>query len=331
MITKAIILGKESNTNKYIIRLPLLETAASTDQFKIKATLCCDDGVVNPFNLNDVVYVAFEDSLYDKPVILGKLSKEGLLDNKTTAAASYVMNDLEVLGNAQLSKTSAIGDITYKDLYTLIQKASDTQAKLDSGYNDKDIGIYMTDHILRIYLYNFTEADIGKEIQLFRTTYRLSKGFKHPEAYGYGVVADKIKPKLELPLYPEVPEWMPNGGFIQTVWIITSEVISQGYIEINWPKDWVCLVIPRWNTLEEYYDWFETSSIFGTGASRGTVKIKFGLVSNGTLQFLSTGTLFLGASYSKPSGEDGYLLTYVEEEDNEYYILNASALYKSVK
>ena len=74
MITKAIILGKESNTNKYIIRLPLLETAASQEQFKIKATLCCDDGVCNPFNLNDVVYVDFEDGLYGKPVILGKLS-----------------------------------------------------------------------------------------------------------------------------------------------------------------------------------------------------------------------------------------------------------------
>lgn len=327
MLTKGIILGKEPNTNKYIVRLPLLETAASKDQFKIKATLCCDDGVLNPFNLNDVVYIGFENSEYDNPVIIGKLSKEGLLDNqKDEVKVSYRISGLEVLSHTQLSKDTMIGDISYQDLYLLIQKASSLSDKLDSGFNDKDIGIYINNKRLRIYLYNFTEADVGKKIQLFRTTHHTSKGFKHPETYGYGVVAERVRPSKELPKYPEVPWWMPNDGFIQTEWTITQEMISNGYFEIDWTYDWVSLVIPHRTYNNSGWTWLENASIYGTAGGRGSVKMKFGLVNNGTLQFLSTGTLYLGTCYAY---QCEFLLKYNEAED--YYTLNTKKIYKAVK
>ena len=59
MLTKAIILGKTPSSNKYIIRVPLFETSSSSDQFILEATLCCDDGVISPFNINDVVYRSY--------------------------------------------------------------------------------------------------------------------------------------------------------------------------------------------------------------------------------------------------------------------------------
>ena len=140
MITKAVILAKEPNTNKYTIRLPLLETAASTEPFKIDATVCCDDGVTNPFNIGDVVFVSFEDNLYDKPVILGKLSREGLLDySERTVGASYLMKGLTVKGKTQLSDDFQLGYITYSDLFNLIQKVQNLEDKIGTKWYSHNI------------------------------------------------------------------------------------------------------------------------------------------------------------------------------------------------
>lgn len=133
MLTKAIILGKQPNSNKYSIRVPLFETAASNDIFKLNATLCCDDGVHNPFNVGDIVYIGFEYNKPGMPVILGRLSRDGLLNNnESSPLVSYSINCLEVTENTVLSKNTKIGEITYEDLYNLFQKVESVNTAVNN-------------------------------------------------------------------------------------------------------------------------------------------------------------------------------------------------------
>lgn len=131
MLTKAIILGKELNSNQYTIRIPLLETSASKEVYKTKATLCADDGVLNPFNIGDVVYVSFEDDLYENPVILGKLSLEGLMNKEREPSnVSYLMNSLQVTTKAELPIDTKIGDIKYEELSKTLRRVDDLDTTL---------------------------------------------------------------------------------------------------------------------------------------------------------------------------------------------------------
>lgn len=133
MFTKAIILGKEPNTNKYSVRIPLLETAASPNEYVSEAVLCAEDGVKNPYSIGDVVYVNFENDEIGKPVIVGKLSKDGLLGvEETKSNASYTMDSLTVVNDVVLSDNTTIGNIRYKDLEEALLHISSIDAVLRS-------------------------------------------------------------------------------------------------------------------------------------------------------------------------------------------------------
>ena len=146
MLTKGIILSKEPNSNLYTIRIPLLETAASSSIFTIQAPASIMDGVINPYNQDDVVFVSFENDEYDNPVIIGKLSKEGLLDyTREQTNASYSMNSLNVEKKAVLPADTKIGDTTYKDIFNLFQIVSNLPSQVQSDWAQTDTSA--TDYI----------------------------------------------------------------------------------------------------------------------------------------------------------------------------------------
>lgn len=92
MITKAIIVGKSTTAeNKYLVRIPVLESAGNSNQISIstneplyEAALSYTPGNLNGFVAGDIVYVGFEDNRLDGIIILGKLwlgSEENLTNN----------------------------------------------------------------------------------------------------------------------------------------------------------------------------------------------------------------------------------------------------------
>lgn len=115
MITKAIIKAiPELNGNIYRVYIPLLRNANDEEiDATFNATLAYTKGIVNSLNVNDVVFVSFEDSLYSKPVIIGSLYKGGIEDNVTTQA---LLKTLTVSEKVSAGNTLLItGGVTTKD------------------------------------------------------------------------------------------------------------------------------------------------------------------------------------------------------------------------
>lgn len=70
---------------------------------------------------------------------------------------------------------------------------------------------------------------------------------------GYGLIADRdidIGGKTFVH-YPDIPEWMQNNGFLETVFPITQEVLTRGYIDI----DLTTWLVPLVKPIGEDLDW----------------------------------------------------------------------------
>lgn len=114
MIVKAIIESKISK-NKYKVRVPILDkikgASLGSDNLSI-ADICLSVNSDLNFNINDVVYLNYENNDKSKPVIIGCLSK----NNKS----NFIFDSLIINNFAKLSNNIKIGDITYKELSCLI-------------------------------------------------------------------------------------------------------------------------------------------------------------------------------------------------------------------
>lgn len=120
MITKGIV---EDIVTPYLIkvRIPTLdgieESAYGNSREELReATICTLNGTSNTVAKGDIVFVGFEDNDNSKPVILGHLQKSTTGDNKSNA----ILNDFTATGNITLSRNTSIGDISYRDLETLV-------------------------------------------------------------------------------------------------------------------------------------------------------------------------------------------------------------------
>ena len=115
MITKGIIVSipVEPTDNKYQVRLPFFEDATeNADQVIYEATLIEAPGIIQGYDIDDVVYCDFEDNDLGRPVILGKLfSRE--IENR---GAEIETNSLVVNDRTRLSKRTSIGDATESDV-----------------------------------------------------------------------------------------------------------------------------------------------------------------------------------------------------------------------
>lgn len=112
MIQKAIITSIDYSTGKTKVRIPKFEVAGVSTQFIIDATICYEPGNYNNYQVNDVVYVGFENYELNKPIILGKLFT-GIPEEPSNY--SFVQA-LKVTGSSNLSKETKIGDLSYSDL-----------------------------------------------------------------------------------------------------------------------------------------------------------------------------------------------------------------------
>ena len=132
MIQKAVI--KNINNNIFTIRIPIFETAGSNTEYTTEARLCYEPGNLQSYNINDVVFVAFENDEINDPVIIGKL-----FTGKEEVSTTFSKNSaLTVTGQTVLSENTKIGKLTYDDLYNLVQKVNLINDILSNTIKDLD-------------------------------------------------------------------------------------------------------------------------------------------------------------------------------------------------
>lgn len=116
MITKAIVKSTPGvNSNKYRVYIPLLRNANDEEiDATFDAALCFTNGLFYSVSVDDVVYVAFEDNYYEKPVIIGKLYTNR--EDKGNIPTQITVKTINVLDKAQFPSNTTISDKTLDNI-----------------------------------------------------------------------------------------------------------------------------------------------------------------------------------------------------------------------
>lgn len=125
MITTGIIreINLSSSTysgNKYLIEINLFQSPGdyNKDNYTYSANCSTLPGHYDSYTVGDRVYVGFLNDDLSVPIILGKIYQ-----GRDSAHRSQInCENLDVSMNAQLPKSTKIGDITYQQLLTLFRK-----------------------------------------------------------------------------------------------------------------------------------------------------------------------------------------------------------------
>lgn len=125
MITKAII--KEKKDNLFLVRIPLLESAGTTDEVVLTATLCHEPGNIEAYNINDVVFVGFENNAIGSPIILGKL----YTGKPEKPIGRFFTACLDATVSAKLPGDTSVGDISSEAVYNALKNDPITQNRLE--------------------------------------------------------------------------------------------------------------------------------------------------------------------------------------------------------
>lgn len=131
MITKAIIKSTPTlDGNKYLVYIPILRNANDSESDAIfEATLAYIPGIYYSFSVGDVVFVSFEDNLYNKPVILGKL----FVEKDESVKTQVEVKTLKVLEKADLGEALSNNAAQLNDTTGTVQGLLSTVASLKTG------------------------------------------------------------------------------------------------------------------------------------------------------------------------------------------------------
>lgn len=132
MITKGIV---ESIVDNYSVkvRIPMYDkidgakNATPNSDLSI-ATVCTLPGAVNQVQVGDIVFVGFEDNDISRPVILGQLYR----NIQESSLCSLNIDSIVVSNSAKFNEQTTIGDVSYKDISSLIGVRSNLQQQLDT-------------------------------------------------------------------------------------------------------------------------------------------------------------------------------------------------------
>lgn len=135
MITKAIVKALPStDNNKYTVYIPLLRNANDSEaDATFNATLCFLNGVFYSLAIDDVVYVAFEDNYYEKPVIIGKLYTGN--EDRNNISTQITAKTIKVLDKAQFPSNTTISDKTLNDISLRLNELEESVKALQEKLN----------------------------------------------------------------------------------------------------------------------------------------------------------------------------------------------------
>lgn len=134
MITKAYIVNKEQNSNKYHVRIPIFEKPginsenSNLSRTHFSATLAHEPTIFDSYNIGDCVFVGFENNELNRPVIIGKLHTK----NETSATSGLIETKvLTVLDKTTLPADTTIGEINFANISNFFNSINDTLNKKD--------------------------------------------------------------------------------------------------------------------------------------------------------------------------------------------------------
>ena len=179
---------------------------------------------------------------------------------------------------------------------------------VDSGQNQD---------LLRVYFHGLDSLDGDPELRLFHCVRRRKRKYHwaHPENWdvrtsedkprlGYGLIQGQPYASADdNPPYPPVPDWMPNNGFIETVFPIDEAALEQSYIEIPLYR-WLAAMLKPLDG--EELDW-KTCGLIGLqkGGGKAPILFQFRLYKGGEELGECRNTLCFGfrRHYHRPEGK----------------------------
>ena len=115
MITKAIIQSINDAGNRCIVRMPLFETASNPNPVEAEALINIAPGLFNNLAVGDIVFIAFEESAIEKPIVLGKLFRGADIESNIRGGGG-IIDSLKVRSSATIPAS------TYFDFPLAIQQ-----------------------------------------------------------------------------------------------------------------------------------------------------------------------------------------------------------------
>jgi hypothetical protein len=102
--------------------MPLFETASDPSHVLAEALISITPGMFNNIFVGDIVFVAFEENALEKPIIIGKLFKGAMTENRTPGGAG-ILDSLRVNTSATIPASTLFNypdslKQEYKDLNT---------------------------------------------------------------------------------------------------------------------------------------------------------------------------------------------------------------------
>lgn len=125
MITKAVVQSINSTGTRCVVRMPLFETASSSTPVVAEALVNITPGVFNNIEVDDVVFVGFEENAIEKPIILGKLFKGAKTESEIRGGGG-IFDTIKVTTTATLpASTNFLFPVSAGNAYQNLQSPKD--------------------------------------------------------------------------------------------------------------------------------------------------------------------------------------------------------------
>lgn len=150
MIVKGLIKSIDFADNSCKVRLPIFETAASSGEVVLKATILIQPGMYNGYAEGDVVFVDFENDKLSQPIVIGKLYLGAGKESEIPSHAALSVSNLNVTRSATLPIDTKLvlddvgdtvpvenGITSYKSITDIIKALYKAEADVDQVTHDQ--------------------------------------------------------------------------------------------------------------------------------------------------------------------------------------------------
>ena len=136
MVTEAVIINIDYNSNKCTVRVPLFETVNTIYPVITEAVFAITPGCFNGYKIDDIVWVAFERNKADLPVIIGKVYKSPT-DENDNQGGHINATSIKATEAASLPSTTVIttDDSDFNSLQKVINRIKSIEISANPMYD----------------------------------------------------------------------------------------------------------------------------------------------------------------------------------------------------